>query len=50
METLYDKYKSKLNNWTFLVRNPALPTEILEEIMKDYDGKVILADDLIEIN
>ena len=24
--------------------------EILEEIMKDYDGKVILADDLIEIN
>ena len=25
-------------------------SEILEEIMKDYDGKVILADDLIEIN
>jgi len=24
--------------------------EVLEEIMKDYDGKVILADDLIEIN
>ena len=33
METLYDKHKSKLNNWTFLVRNPALPTEILEEII-----------------
>lgn len=48
------KIAKKLNPKTLVLSHilfwGSSESEILEEIMKDYDGKVILADDLIEIN
>lgn len=48
------KIAKKLNPKTLVLSHVLFwgssESEILEEIMKDYDGKVILADDLIEIN
>jgi len=48
------KIAEKLNPKTLVLSHilfwGSSESEILEEIMKDYDGKVILADDLIEIN
>ena len=48
------KIAKKLNPKTLVLSHilfwGSSESEILEEILKDYDGKVILADDLIEIN
>ena len=48
------KIAKKLNPKTLVLSHilfwGSSESEILEEIMKDYDGNVILADDLIEIN